>query len=349
VIVNLSSSITEDQREKLRQVLCSYSSQLHETHFRQHQVMIAPDFKGNPSLEAKLEQMEGVQEIAKPNTDYQLAAQQYTGDASHYNLSGQLIGQPYVNLIAGPCSIESRQQIFEVAHLLSELGVPFIRGGAYKPRTSPYSFQGLGTSGLALIKEAAEAYDLMVVSELMDQSLLPEFEEHVDILQVGSRNMSNYHMLKALGNTGKPILLKRGMYATLNEWLLSAEYILVNGNDRVILCERGLRTYDTAVRNHLDLAAVPAIKEVSHLPVWVDPSQGTGKRSLVLPMAKAAIAAGADGVMMEVHPDPDKALSDANQTIDFNSLRQLTNELPPLASSLGKTIPVQAEGSSVTT
>lgn len=348
MIVNLSSLITEDQRENLRRVLGSYSNQLRETHFRQQQVMIAPDFKGNPSLEAKLERMEGVEHISKPNTDYQLAAQQYSGDASHYNLSGQLIGQPYINLVAGPCSIESRQQIFEVAHLLSELGVPFIRGGAYKPRTSPYSFQGLGVSGLSLIKEAAEAYDLLVVSELLDQSLLPEFEDHVDIYQVGSRNMSNYQMLKTLGDTQKPILLKRGMYATLNEWLLAAEYILVNGNDRVILCERGLRTYDTAVRNHLDLAAVPAVKEASHLPVWVDPSQGTGKRSLVLPMAKAAIAAGADGMMLEVHPDPDKALSDAIQTIDFNNLRQLRNELPSLASSIGKTIQVQAEGSSVT-
>ncbi len=349
MIVNLSSSITEDQRENLRRVLGSYSSQLHETIFRYHKVMIAPDFKGNPSLEAKLERMEGVERISKPNADYQLAAQQYSGDVSHYNLSGQLIGQPYLNLIVGPCSIESRQQIFEIAHLLSELGISFIRGGAYKPRTSPYSFQGLGTSGLSLIKEAAEAYDLMVVSELMDQSLLPEFEENVDILQVGSRNMSNYHLLKALGNSNKPVLLKRGMYATLNEWLLAAEYILVNGNERVILCERGLRTYDTAVRNHLDIAAVPAVKEVSHLPVWVDPSQGTGKRSLVLPMAKAAVTAGADGIMMEVHPDPDKAFSDANQTLHFNSLRQLTDELPPLASALGKVIQVPAEGSSLTT
>lgn len=349
MIVNLSTSITEDQRENLRRVLCSYSNQLHETRFRQRQVMIAPDFKGNPSLEAKLERMEGVEHIAKPDAHYQLAAQQYNGHVSHYNLSGQIIGQPYLNLIAGPCSIESREQIFEVAHFLSELGMPFIRGGAYKPRTSPYTFQGLGSSGLSLIKEAAEAYDLMVVSELMDQTLLPEFEEKIDILQIGSRNMSNYHLLKALGNTEKPVLLKRGMYATLNEWLLAAEYILVNGNEQVILCERGLRTYDTAVRNHLDLAAVPAVKEVSHLPVWVDPSQGTGKRSLVLPMAKAAVTAGADGVMIEVHPDPDKALSDANQTIDFNSLRQLTNELPSLASSSGKTIQVQAERSSITT
>ena len=349
MIVSLSPSITEDQRVYLRKALCNYSSQLHETYFRQHPVLVDPDIQGNPSLEAKLEGLDGVVQIDKPEEPYQLAGKHYEGDVSHYTINGLLVGQPYVNIVAGPCAIESRQQVFEVAHLLSELGIPFMRGGAYKPRTSPYTFQGMGNEGLALLREAADAYGLTVVSELMDTSFLPEFEEYVDIYQVGSRNMFNYHLLKALGGTEKPILLKRGMYATIHEWLLAAEYILVNGNEQVILCERGLRTYDPAVRNQLDLAAVPALKEKTHLPIWVDPSQGTGKRSLVMPMANAAVAAGTDGIMMEVHPDPDRALSDADQTIDFDTLRRFTQQLPDLAASLGKKMQTRTPERPITT
>jgi 3-deoxy-7-phosphoheptulonate synthase len=348
VIITLSPDITADQRKRLHTVLGTYSNNLRETYFRSHMVMITPDVQSNPSLEAELENQRGVQRIDKPDTDYQLAARSFTNDSSQFAVNGEIIGNPWLNVVAGPCSIESREQVFEVAHFLSEMGVRFIRGGAYKPRTSPYTFQGLGHEGLTLIREAADAYGLAVVSELMDKELIPEFEPLVDIYQVGSRNMFNYYLLKALGSQSKPVLLKRGMYATLDEWLLAAEYIMVNGNEAVILCERGLRTYDPAVRNQLDLAAIPLLQEKTHLPIWVDPSQGTGKRSLIAPMSQAAVAAGSDGLMIEVHPDPDKAFSDASQTIDLHTLRSLLQTLEPLSNAKGKQMSSHAERSITT-
>ena len=246
-------------------------------------------------------------------SDLKLVSKQYEGHKSEISIGQETIGGTELCLIAGPCAVESEEQLFAIAKGVSDLGIKYMRGGAYKPRTSPYAFQGLGKQGLQLLKKASELYNLKIVTEVMDTSLIEEVYDYADILQVGSRNAKNYTFLKELGKIDKPILLKRGMSSTINEWLLAAEYIMLGGNENVILCERGIRTFDTSVRNTMDLAAIPLVKELSHLPVIADPSQGTGKRSLVIPMSLAAIAAGADGVMLEVHNDPEEALSDGFQ------------------------------------
>ncbi len=234
-----------------------------------------------------------------------------------------VVGDGALVVMAGPCSVESAEQIDESARIVKEAGADILRGGAFKPRTSPYSFQGLGEEGLRLLAEAGARHGLITVSEVMDIKTIPMATDYIDILQVGSRNMHNYSLLKALGKTDKPILLKRGHSATYHELLMAAEYITMGGNEEVILCERGIRTFENHTRNTLDIAAVPALHSMAPFPVIVDPSHGTGQRSLVPPLARAAVAAGADGLMIEVHPDPDKALSDAEQTlspVDFQEL-----------------------------
>ncbi|MCD6363970.1 MAG: 3-deoxy-7-phosphoheptulonate synthase [Synergistetes bacterium] len=233
------------------------------------------------------------------------------------------IGGPYFTVIAGPCSVESEEQINETARFLSNLGVRLLRGGAFKPRTSPYSFQGLGEIGLKLLKEAARAYDMRVVTEVMDTQTIDKVYEYADVLQVGARNMQNFPLLKALGKIDKPVLLKRGFMSTIEEWLLAAEYIALYGNERIILCERGIRTFERYTRNTLDISAVPAVKSLSHLPICVDLSHATGRRELIPPLAKAALAAGAHAIMVEVHPNPEKALSDGDQSLTFKEFESL--------------------------
>jgi len=230
-------------------------------------------------------------------------------------------------IIAGPCSIESEEQIQKAAYIVQELGGHILRGGAFKPRTSPYSFQGLGEEGLKLLKEAGDAYDLPIVSEVMDTRDVEMVFKYVDILQIGSRNMQNFSLLKEVGKTNKPILLKRGMTATIEDWLMAAEYVAYEGNSNIILCERGVRTFETYTRNTLDIAAVPIIKSLSNLPIIVDPSHGTGRKELILPMSKASLAAGADGIMIEIHPNPCEALSDGDQSLDFDEFNALMNEI----------------------
>ncbi len=232
-------------------------------------------------------------------------------------------------IIAGPCAVESREQILETALALKELGVHILRGGVFKPRTSPYSFQGLGVEGLKFLKEAGDAAGLPVITELMDEKHMDLVNEYVDIIQVGSRNMYNYSLLKDLGTLKKPILLKRGMSATLKEWMMAAEYIAYHGNSNVILCERGIRSFDTYTRNTLDLAAVPIMKKETGLPVIVDPSHGTGLRELVIPMSKAALACGADGILVEVHPKPECALSDGKQSLCLEGYKEFLREIKP--------------------
>ena len=244
------------------------------------------------------------------------------------------IGGGTFTIIAGPCSVEGRKQLFKTAALVRDSGVRILRGGAFKPRTSPYAFQGLGEEGLKLLKEARETYGLFIVSEVISPADVDLILPYVDVLQVGARNMQNFTLLKEIGGAAKPVLLKRGMSATIQEFLLSAEYILANGNEQVILCERGIRTFETATRNTLDLSAVPLLKEKTHLPVFVDPSHGTGKRSLILPMTKAALVAGADGVIIEVHYQPDSALSDGNQSLDPESYRIFMREITELQRKL---------------
>jgi len=252
--------------------------------------------------------------------DLKLAARQNTNHSSVIQVGDEFIGKEELCLIAGPCAVETEAQLNQIAKGISKLGVKFMRGGAYKPRTSPYAFQGLQKEGLKLLKSEAQKYNLKIVTEVLDTSLIEEVYPFADILQVGSRNAKNYQFLKELGKLDKPILLKRGMSSTVNEWLLAAEYILLGGNQNVILCERGIRTFDTSTRNTMDIAAIPLAKELSHLPVIADPSQGTGKRSLVTPLSLAAVAAGADGLMIEVHNEPEEALSDGFQSIYLSKL-----------------------------
>jgi 3-deoxy-7-phosphoheptulonate synthase len=238
--------------------------------------------------------------------------------------------------MAGPCSVEGERQVFTIAAAVARAGATVMRGGAYKPRTSPYSFQGLGEEGLKLLRRAADAHGLAVVSEVMDTQQVGLVARYADILQVGARNMQNFPLLKEVGHADKPVLLKRGLAATIEEWLMSAEHILSQGNSQVILCERGIRTFETYTRNTLDLTAVPVVKELSHLPVIVDPSHGTGIRDKVAPMARAAVAAGADGLLIEVHHDPDRALSDGAQSLRTAQFAELVGQIRTIAEVLGR-------------
>ena len=271
-----------------------------------------------------------VEGISSFKQSFKLAGKELRDKSKTFQVEDVTFGQGHFNVMAGPCSIEGEEQIFTIAESVASTGAKILRGGAFKPRSSPYSFQGMGREGLKLMQRAAAQYKLLTVSEVMDAKDLPLIEEYVDILQVGARNMQNFSLLKKLGKSTKPILLKRGLSATYQEFLMSAEYILSGGNERVILCERGIRTFEPYTRNTLDIAAIPILKGLSHLPVIADPSHGTGIRSLVAPMSKAAIAAGADGLMIEVHPEPDKALSDAAQTISLEQFAEMMESILPV-------------------
>ena len=277
-----------------------------------------------------------VEEILPLVEPYKLAAMQTKNSRTVISCKGQTIGGKQLAIMAGPCSIESQEQILSCAKCVKENGGNILRGGAFKPRTSPYSFQGMGETGLQYLQKAADTYGLLSVSEVMDTDQIELVANYSDILQIGARNMQNFSLLKKLGTVKNPILLKRGLSATYQDLLMSAEYILSAGNPNVILCERGIRTYQTYSRNTLDLAAVPILQELSHLPIIVDPSHGTGIRKMVPPMAKAAIAAGADGLMIEIHPIPDKAFSDADQTLSFEQFAAMMQALKAMAPIVGK-------------
>lgn len=274
-----------------------------------------------------VERFSGVEKVIHVSEPFKLASRSFHPEPSRVQVGNITIGGGEPVVIAGPCSVESRDQILETARAVKEAGAGLLRGGAFKPRSSPYSFQGLGEKGLKLLAEAREETGLPVVSEVMDPENLDMVAEYVDVLQLGARNMQNFHLLKKVGRTGKPVLLKRGLSATIEEWLMSAEYILNEGNPHVILCERGIRTFETYTRNTLDLSAVPVIQHLSHLPIMVDPSHGTGKWRYIAPMSRAALAAGADGLMVEVHPDPQAALSDGPQSLTVDNFRSMMGEL----------------------
>ena len=286
-----------------------------------------------------IELQDGVEEVLRISAPYKLASRHFRPEGSLIQLGkGVIVGGQHVVMMAGPCSVESEAQIETIADHVAKLGVRVLRGGAFKPRSSPYSFQGLGREGLELMRRAADKHDMLVVSEVMDQTQIPLMLDYVDVLQVGARNMQNYNLLKELGKIGKPILLKRGISATIEELLLSAEYIMAGGNYDVVLCERGIRTFESATRNTLDISAIPVIKKLSHLPIIVDPSHGTGRRDKVAPMARASVAAGADGLLIEVHHDPERALSDGAQALYPDQLAQLIKELQIIAPAVGRTV-----------
>ena len=287
----------------------------------------------------EIELLDGVQGVHRISTPYKLASRHFRPEGSVIQLGkGVAVGGEQVVVMAGPCSVESAEQIEAVAACVAQLGARVLRGGAFKPRSSPYTFQGLGPRGLELMRRAADQYGLLVVSEVMDQTQIPLMLDYVDLLQVGARNMQSFFLLKELGKTAKPILLKRGISATLEELLLSAEYIMSGGNYNVILCERGIRTFESSTRNTLDVSAIPVIHKLSHLPIIADPSHATGRRDKVVPMARAAVAAGADGLLVEVHNNPEKALSDGPQALYPEQFGQLMRELKLIAPAVGRTI-----------
>jgi 3-deoxy-7-phosphoheptulonate synthase len=285
-----------------------------------------------------LEGFPGVEKVVSILKPYKLASLDYKNEPSKIDTGGVVIGGEKIAVMAGPCSVESRDMILEIAEDVKKSGATMLRGGAFKPRTSPYSFQGLGEEGLKYMAEARERTGLLVVTELMDLRNLEMFLKYVDVIQIGARNMQNYDLLKEVGKTRKPVLLKRGMANTIKEFLMSAEYILSGGNEKVILCERGIRTFEDFTRFTLDLNAVPAIKSVSHLPVIVDPSHGTGKWGMVKAMALAAVASGADGLMVEVHPRPQEAFSDGDQSLLPQVFDDLMKAVSRVASSVGRSV-----------
>lgn len=287
--------------------------------------------------EDKLRANEVVADVRRITEPYKKANRRFHPLDTHVAVAGRTIGEGFFHVMAGPCSVESEAQLCTVAESVKKSGATFLRGGAFKPRTSPYSFQGLEESGLDLLREARRLTGLPIVTEIMGEEQIPGFED-VDILQVGARNMQNFRLLKALGRTKKPVLLKRGLSATIEEWLMSAEYILAGGNENVILCERGIRTYEKYTRNTLDISAVPVLKRMSHLPVIVDPSHAGGIYWMVEPLAKAAVAAGADGLMIEVHNDPAHALSDGAQSLTYDSFHHTMNALRAVAAAVDREI-----------
>jgi len=286
-----------------------------------------------------IEVLDGVKEVHRISSPYKLVARSFRAEGTVVRLrNGVSIGGNDVVVIAGPCSVESREQLFTIAEIVSKSGARMLRGGAFKPRTSPYSFQGLGEEGLKLLKEAGEKFGLLVITEVMEISQIPLMEPYVDVYQVGARNMQNFNLLRELGKIRKPVMLKRGIAATIEEMLLSAEYIMAGGNYEVMLCERGIRTFETYTRNTLDISAIPIVHKLSHLPITADPSHGTGRRDKVSPMARAAVAAGADAVIVEVHHQPDKALSDGAQSLYPEQFSKLMDELRMIAPAVGRKI-----------
>ncbi len=283
-----------------------------------------------------IEALEGVDKVTRIQEPFKKANRKMQEECTIIDVNGIKIGRGNFTIMSGPCSVESRDQILEVARSVKKSGAQILRGGAYKPRTSPYAFQGMELEGLELLKEARKETGMPIVTEIMSVDLVEKFAEEVDIIQVGARNMQNFDLLKALGKIDKPILLKRGLSATIEEWLMSAEYIMAGGNEKVILCERGIRTYEKYTRNTLDLSAVLAVKKLSHLPVIVDPSHATGKRWMVKKLAMAAAAVGADGLMVEVHNDPENALCDGAQSLRPEQFEDLVRDVSKILEVVGK-------------
>ncbi len=285
-----------------------------------------------------LEAMEGVERVISILAPYKLASKEFKSDPTIIEIDDVKIGGKEIQIMAGPCAVESKEQVFEIASILKETGVKILRGGAYKPRTSPYAFQGLGEKGLEILKEAGDANGLKIITEVMEPGNVDKVAYYSHILQIGARNMQNFPLLKEVAKSNKPVLLKRGLSATIDEWIMAAEYILDGGNNQVILCERGIRTFETYTRNTLDLSAVVAAKQLTHLPVIVDPSHATGKWKLVTPMALAAITAGADGLIIEVHPRPSEALCDGAQSLTVENFTKLLKKMKSVAEAVDRTV-----------
>jgi 3-deoxy-7-phosphoheptulonate synthase len=336
MIVAMQESAAEEQIQQVIEHLVKLGFEVHRSTGVRQTVLGAVGAQVDFDIR-NIELLPGVQDVHRISSPYKLAGRSFRPEGTVIKLANGLeIGGKQVVAMAGPCSVESREQLFMVAEQVSKVGARALRGGAFKPRTSPYSFQGLGLEALKLLREAGDRFGLLVISEVMEISQIAMMLPYVDILQVGARNMQNFNLLRELGKIKKPIMLKRGIAATLEELLLSAEYIMSGGNYDVILCERGIRTFETYTRNTLDISAIPIIHKLSHLPMASDPSHGTGLRDKVPPMARASVAAGADVLLIEVHPDPDKALSDGAQSLYPDQFAQLMDELRMIAPAVGR-------------
>jgi 3-deoxy-7-phosphoheptulonate synthase len=338
MVVVMQEGSSEDQIQHVIDRLVSMGFDVHRSTGASHTVLGAVGVRSDFDPR-DIELLDGVREVVRITQPYKLASRAFRPEGTIVDVGkGVRFGGPEVVVAAGPCAVESADQINRIAESVAKSGAKLLRGGAFKPRSSPYSFQGLGEEALKLMRRAADKNGLLVVSEVMDPSQIQLMLPYVDVFQVGARNMQNYHLLRGLGEVTKPVLLKRGMSATIEELLLSAEYILAGGNRNVILCERGIRTFETSTRNTLDIAAIPVIKKLSHLPIIADPSHGTGRRDKVAPMARAAVAAGADGLLIEVHNDPEKALSDGAQSLYFDQFTRLMTELRIIAPAVGRRV-----------
>ena len=338
MVVVMQEGATEEQIQHVIQRLVEMGFDVHRSTGVRHTVLGAVGAKLDFDTR-DIELFDGVREVLRISAPYKLASRAFRPEGTVVELGrGVRVGGEQVVVMAGPCSVESAEQIETIAAQVRQQGAQVLRGGAFKPRTSPYSFQGLGEPGLKYLREAADRHGLLVVSEVMDHTQIPLLDRYVDIFQVGARSMQNYNLLRELGKVRKPVLLKRGMSAMIEELLLSAEYILAGGNYQVILCERGIRTFENYTRNTLDIAAIPVIKKLSHLPIVADPSHATGRRDKVPPMARAAVAAGVDGLLVEVHHDPEHALSDGAQSLFPQQFAQLMKELRIIAPAVGRRV-----------
>jgi 3-deoxy-7-phosphoheptulonate synthase len=340
MVIVMEQTAGEEQVQKVIETLVEAGYDVHRSSGVAHTVLGAvgvPRERVDPGV---IELLPGVREVIKISEPYKLVGRTFKAHDSVVDLAGVKVGAAEVVVMAGPCSVETREQVSAVAQAVALSGARVLRGGAFKPRTSPYSFQGHGEEALRWMREIGDRSGLAVISEVMDVRTVEMMLRYVDCLQVGARNMQNFDLLKELGNVRRPVLLKRGMSATVEEWLLSAEYILAGGNSQVILCERGIRTFENATRNTLDISAIPVVKKLSHLPILVDPSHGTGRRDKVIPMARAAIAAGADGLLIEVHNNPEKAWSDGAQSLYPEQFDRLMGELRVIAPVVGRSLPL---------
>ena len=336
MIVAMQETASEEQVQQVVEHLIRMGFSVHRTTGERQTVLAAVGARVDFDTR-NLEVLSGVEHVHRISAPYKLAGRSFRPQGTLISFpNGVTIGGDQVVVMAGPCSVESREQLFTAAEKVSKAGARALRGGAFKPRTSPYSFQGLGLEALKLLREAGDRFGMLVISEVMEISQIAMMLPYVDILQVGARNMQNFNLLRELGKIKKPVMLKRGIAATLEELLLSAEYIMAGGNYDVILCERGIRTFETYTRNTLDISAIPIIHKLSHLPMASDPSHGTGLRDKVPPMARASVAAGADVLLIEVHPDPDKALSDGAQSLYPDQFAQLMDELRMIAPAVGR-------------
>jgi 3-deoxy-7-phosphoheptulonate synthase len=338
MIVAMQESATDEQIQQVVEHLVRMGFSVHRTTGERQTVLAAVGARVDFDTR-NLEVLSGVEHVHRISAPYKLAGRSFRPQGTIVELGrGVQIGGDQVVVMAGPCSVESKAQLFTVAEQVAKAGARVLRGGAFKPRSSPYSFQGMGEEGLKLLREAGERFNLQVISEVMEISQIALMMPYIDIFQVGARNMQNFNLLRELGKVKKPVLLKRGIAATLEELLLSAEYIMAGGNYDVILCERGIRTFETYTRNTLDVSAIPIIKKLSHLPMTSDPSHGTGLRDKVAPMARASLAAGADALLIEVHHDPDKAFSDGAQSLFPEQFAKLMDELRMIAPAVGRKV-----------